>query len=489
MSPRHIPDVLSADEPFIADALPARRRSLPRGYRPTRLLDLPDLLLGGLGWCWRWLVLSLLCMNYWSSIFVVGWLYRWMQGVVLRGWWERSRLSDEMSFADFCDRLGPDAPTTRPRLLVQERVSAALARPAPDGGKPTGLRTFLRYLRVPWNSAWLNLRVGFLALFCTYALTGFGCLLMAFSWWGGWNNSFHKGYEEAFVGPFLGVSGILLFVAAMIYVPMAQVHQAVTGEAQAFFHFRTVWRLIQARPVTYVALAALTALASLPLEVLRTIPEFFGQMGAYPDDATNAEVLQFYQTYRFCCALVLMTSLLVLRLFAAFNYRSAVLVALRRGWLDRSDLHPRVEGWLDRLGLLEPEPGAPEVSEWGPGSLAWWGFGVANLLLFAALLLALLLAGAGGLLVVAVPWAVCWLLVGAVYVGLVRGVRAYLRFTAWQVAFGLLFWIWFLFVAKVYVAEFMNHHPVTGFMNHPVVQLPCLDSVPGHLYDPDEPLD
>jgi hypothetical protein len=50
---------------------------------------------------------------------------------------------------------------------------------------------------------------------------------------------------------------VALFVAAMVYVPMAQVHQAVTGDFRAFFEFRFVGRFIRARLRGYVFFAAL----------------------------------------------------------------------------------------------------------------------------------------------------------------------------------------------------------------------------------------
>jgi len=60
-----------------------------------------------------------------------------------------------------------------------------------------------------------------------------------------------------------------------------------------------------------------------------------------------------------------------------------------------------------------------------------------------------------------------------------RGQQA--AFNLRRLAFGLLFWIWFAFVAKVYVAEFINYHPGTGFLNHVLVQFPCFDFVPFKL--------
>jgi hypothetical protein len=103
-------------------------------------------------------------------------------------------------------------------------------------------------------------------------------------------------------------------------------------------------------------------------------------------------------------------------------YRSAVLKVLRRGRVPREQLHPRLRGWLDRLGLL------PEVRPTPAGLL-----GVVR----------------------------------------VAGRRAYRG-----LLYGLLVVIWFAFAAKVYVGEFFKKHPYIGFMNHPAVQFPCVNYVP-----------
>lgn len=423
MNAETIPEVIAVRGAVALEALPAdevRRRPPPSGWRL-----LGDGIIAFLGWCWRIPVGALLCLNYFSSILVVGWHYRWMQGRVLRGWWKQSRLRRERSFEEFCASLGAHAPVTRPRWFFQERIASSFHRPAPDGSKPTEVRQTLRALKIPWHSLWLNLKVGLQGLFCTYLITGLGCLMMLFSWEFGWLNSFNKGYEQAWIGPTVGLAGIFLFIAAMFYVPMAQVHQAVTGDYRAFFDFRFVWKLIRARLTPYVLLAGLVALLSLPLEILKTAPAFFDGFGNYWSNASDGELFQKLQVYLFACSVVLFLSLLLSHLVAAVVYRSAVLKVLNRGWVDRSELHPTLAGWLGRLDLIP----VPNVDR--PG-LVW-----------------------------AARWSGRWI---------------YHRFL-----YTALFVIWFLFIAKVYVGEFLNYHPFFGFMNHVLVQFPCFDFVPQAL--------
>src|SRR5262249_8209538 len=226
MSTPSIPDVVPVHEPAILDVVPAqapRRRVEPK--EPSAFGTLVHALGIFLGWCWRIAVGSFFCMNLFTSVLVAGWTYRWMQARVLRGWWKRSCLREESSFEHFLAVLGPDAPVLRPRWFLQERPGAAMIRPTRDGRAPGRFRVMLRALKVPAHSLWLNFKVGLQALLCTWLLVGWGCLIMVFSWNFGWLNSFNKGYEESLIGPLSGLLvGIPLFIAAMFYVPMAQVH-------------------------------------------------------------------------------------------------------------------------------------------------------------------------------------------------------------------------------------------------------------------------
>src|ERR1051325_4581211 len=87
-------------------------------------------------------------------------------------------------------------------------------------------------------SLWHNVRLGVQAMFNTWVLTLPSCALMLFGWYDGWNNSFNKGYEQFSVGPATSWFGIMLFAAAMLYVPMAQARQAITGEWRALYQLR-----------------------------------------------------------------------------------------------------------------------------------------------------------------------------------------------------------------------------------------------------------
>jgi len=131
------------------------------------------------------------------------------------------------------------------------------------------------------------------------------------------------------------------------------------------------------------------------------------------------------QRYFLVCSLVLFVALLVWRWLAARIYRSAVLKVLERGWVSRAELHPNLCLWLDRLGVF-PVPTLETA--------------------------------------------------GITYV-----VKSGSRMVYRRVLFVMLFFIWFSFVAKTYVGEFLNYHPGLGLLNHPLVQLPCFNYMPPDL--------
>ncbi len=450
MSTSSIPDVLPVERaapPDVVPVSPARPTTTARGNPVLRWF-------GALcGWLWRWVVASAMCFNglaigigpevtviaptlagtgaeaaiplsYFTSILAVGWTYRWMQAIVLRGWWKRSPKRNEGSFQDFCDSLGQGAPVPRPRWFLRERIATYLNRPAP-GGRPAGaLRLLGRTLTVPWHSVWLNFKTGLAAIFCTYLLTGWGCLLMLFSWEFGWLNSINRYYEQAWVGPVTGILGSLLFILAMFYVPMAQAHQAATGQARAFFDFRFVRHLIRARLTAYLGLAFLMWIASLALTTV--VLASVGQDFADPAVPT-LEGLKGFQNYLgYWTFVLLVPAYLLLHCVAALIYRSAVLKVLRQGVVTRAELNPVLDRWLDKLELKV----TPRAETTG---LTWYA-------------------------------------------------KLTARFAYRRVLFTLLFVVWVMFVARLYVHYFLRSHPVVGFLNHPLIQAPCFDFIPEHLY-------
>lgn len=412
-----------------------------------------------MGWLYRWAVGALMCFNvfvlsWFTSVAAVGWTNRVVQASVLRAWWWRSPKRHDSSFSAFCDSLGPDAPVARPRWFFQERPLAHLYQPVPTGlptsgsvfwqvlcwmrlwfqqtlgvqlvrdGKPGPLALVGRVLCWPLHSLWLNFKLGALASLCTFALVGFPCLLTCWSWEQGWINSFHGGYEQAPLGASLGFFGIFVFSGVMMYVPMAQTHQAVTGKARAFFEFRFVWMLVKARLSLYLLLALAIGFWSLMLTIgsKSVLTEAFaGNRAPNPEEGLLA-----FQRYLLMLSALMFPVYVALRLFAGVVYQSAVLKVLRQGKISHEELHPVLRSWLDALDL-RVTPRAETVG------IGW----VARLLVSTAYRRALLV---------------------------------------------LLFVAWFLFMVRFYVGTFFVYDPYVGFLNHPLIQIPCFDFIPLHLY-------
>jgi hypothetical protein len=348
-----------------------------------------------IGWTWRILAGAFFCFNvpllsYLTSILVVGWLNRWMRARVLHHWWRQSPVRT----TEDPETLG--LPWIRPRWVLPETPRRAPA-------------------------IWLNFKEGLATLFCIYLVLGWGCWLRLFSWEMGWLNSFNKGYEQAWIGPTTGIIGSLLFALGIIYVPLARVHMAVTGEMRAFFEARLIWRLIRARLLGFTLFLAALLLLTIPQEIFKAMPHYLHELDNWRT-ASNARLLEQYCEYLRSVAFWLFVSLLILHALAARLYRSAMLAALREGLIHPEDLTPSLREYLDRLELI------PEVTQRSGGLirvLRWtWNWYVLRVLYTAVLLISL------------------------------------------------------LFVAKSYASYFIVARPFAEFMNDPLLQFPCVDYVP-----------
>ncbi len=371
---------------------------------------------------WKYVVAVALCQLFFGSILVVGWTYRLMQRTALKTWWKKSQLRrDGESFGEFLAK-SPSFGQLRhwPNwILGQHPVTGPASNPG--------------WSAVLFGSLWLNGKVGIQALFNTWLLTIPACVLWLFAWYAGWNNSFNKGYEQATTGPLIGSLGVLLFIVAMFYLPLAQARQATTGSYTSFFEFRFIWRLVRNRWAGSLKLAVLYSLLSLPVMILKTAPAFFPQINPALEDATDTEVLQILNWYYLASAAFVFASFLLLKLSATRTYASALLSSVSRGRVDPSDLHPVERTALAELGLMTVPQRAQRH------------------------LIVRTMTGSGRLF-------------KGMTVGLATAV------------------VWFVFVSQIFVSEFFNYHPIDsqgyfmgGWLNQPLVQLPWFNYTPGEL--------
>ena len=375
---------------------------------------------------WKTLAGTILCQFSLTSILVVGWTYRLMQRSALKRWWSMSPA--RFSGTTFAEFLSSDA-TTREHQRFPNWVvrSNAITETKEALREASGLRGKFRALRRGmFGSLWRNAVVGFQGIANTWVLTFLPTLFWVFGWYSGWDNSFNKGYEQFSVGIILSWIGIGLFILAMLYVPMAQARQAVTGEWRRFYEFRTVRRLIKRRRMACLLLAACFSLLSIPLSILKTAPYFVQNDNPEMEAMTDAQLLEWLISYFFWVSAVGFVLFVAIRLLMTRVYAGALVEAVQAGDLALDELGEFEREALARLELSDAKERSPRhlvVRAAGFAARPFWA------------------AGIGAATIV----------------------------------------VWFTFIAQIYVSEFVNYHPRRGFMNQPLVQLPWLRYVPDHL--------
>ena len=350
----------------------------------------------------RLLVGVLFCLTPVTAVIAVGWTMRAMRRVAVQRWHRRAQPKE--SFPDFA-RAHPE--------------TAALA--AWPGwvlgvkGRDTGLaRAF--------GGLWANLRTGVLALVNVWLLTLPVGLIWLGSWWAGWNNSYTKGYEQAFVAPAAALAGIALFALVMGYLPLAQARQAMTGRWTAFWNLRDVRALI-ARARLRLLLLALAYLAlSIPVLGVRAFPQI--AQGTVPgiEALPVSDLGQMANLFYIGATLFAFPAFVFLHFAAARIFAVAAASAVSRHTLPSPALSRAEWAILERLGL--DGRGEPATS--------------------GALAAAASTAGRGilGLATAIAGWAA-----------------------------------WIAFAALVYVAQFLNYQWF-AWLSHPLIHLPWVRHIP-----------
>ena len=173
-----------------------------------------------------------------------------------------------------------------------------------------------------------NIRTGILATISLGIAVFPFAFIWLLSWWAGWENSFSKGYEQAFVGPILSLAGVVIFCWTMIWLPMALAHQAVENRALSLFEWRKIRSAVRHTGWGYPALAFTTVFFALPLFAGRGLIVFapniiHGFDTITPEAAATlaSQILLIKATYGF-------VALVILRGWAARFYAHAVARAL-----------------------------------------------------------------------------------------------------------------------------------------------------------------
>jgi hypothetical protein len=201
--------------------------------------------------------------------------------------------------------------------------------------------------------------------------------LLLLSWWAGWENSFNKGYEQAWAGPALALVGIVAALFVLQHLPMATAHLAAERRVSALFDLPTGRALIRAQRWRNLWLAALTVIAALPVAGAQILPTFieiwqpgFADM---PPEAIGAVAARWHVVP----TVYLVLALLVLRRAQARCYARA---ALRLG-SPRASFVQHIAGEFGPGGVTQAAPGSGRFGGFIAGLLltAVWAALIAQL--------------------------------------------------------------------------------------------------------------
>jgi hypothetical protein len=367
------------------------------------------------------------CQGLVGSILVVGWVNRLTQRTALKYWWKRRADTVRgLQLPEFLEGTEPE-PDHRhwPNWFVDPRFVARLK--SYRSTSPVGY--VLSVLKALFGALALNFRLGFRATLNTALLILPAGILWWFGWYDGWNNSFNKGYEQAAVGPLISIFGILWFITAMFYLPLAQARQAVTGEWRSFFQFRLIWKIVRLKWLACAGLAMLYAALAVPLMAFKIYPMFMLQKDPALVNLSGPEIIKLLNGYYFWRALWLFPAYTLLKQLGGRIYASGLLELVQSGAIDFLQIGKNELAALAQLGLAETKPIAPRHI--AVRIIAWAGTRVGRILTSFVLCIT-----------------------------------------------------WFVFVAQIYVGEFFSYHGAIAWLNQPLIQLPWFHYLPARLKPP-----
>ncbi|MEM9353698.1 MAG: hypothetical protein AAGA92_11850, partial [Planctomycetota bacterium] len=256
-----------------------------------------------------------LCQGVLTAVLVVGWAQRWLERRVYSYWWRRSPARDRgLAFDDYLSRVDrPISQPALPRWITADPSNTPASR------------------RVRWfGSLVANFGRGLPAAANAFLWLLPATALWYVAWVLGWNISFHKLYEQSPIGATLGVSGVALFAALLLYLPVALARQAVTADPRRFYDLRLNWLLTRNAAWGGVQTAAFAAAVGSVVMVLRIAPYFLGgseEIAALPP----AQQLAWLKSYYLAAGIVVLGGYLLTWLLAARVYAAAALRAFLSG--------------------------------------------------------------------------------------------------------------------------------------------------------------
>ncbi|MBV6633525.1 MAG: hypothetical protein KI792_10910 [Alphaproteobacteria bacterium] len=390
---------MTTDAVISGDDLPVDRSTV---RKPDARLRAPGFMRRLIEFIVRMVVGALLCLHPLGSLLIAGWLLRWARHRAIWLWAGLSPLPAADQAKAVMDMVPGWRAGRPPSWLIDERPRSELG---------SGIAKWFRKLTGALRQ---NLAAGLGATFNAWVLLLPGQILMLFSWWGGWENSFNKGYEQAWVGPTVALIGIAWFVPMAAYFSFSIGRQSVAGW-RSCYDWHLNWRLMTQRPWLTVVIALIAVAAGAGYSALRFAPFFFPDSVAGFDEFTPEQLAEFARQFAWAALIYLLLVGIVLKQLAARFYAASLMDGLARGVFSIEELRPEERRILNTLSI-KPEP-IPAPTRW------WWRM----LVRFSGRVQRIIL-GAGVLAA------------------------------------------WFGVIAQVYIAQFGNHNWMI-WVNHPWLQL------------------
>lgn len=151
----------------------------------------------------------------------------------------------------------------RTRLGAAEEAPGWLLGPREYNARPAG-----RIARM-LGGLGANIRSGLMALTALLVWTLPFTLFWLGAWWAGWENSFNKGYEQAFVGPSVFLFGVVGAAAVLPVLPLMFAHLATEDRLSAAFELRRLRSVVAQAGWHVPALCMLTTFCALPFAAAR----------------------------------------------------------------------------------------------------------------------------------------------------------------------------------------------------------------------------
>ena len=294
-----------------------------------------------------------------------------------------------------------------PGLFVHDGFRLTIDDQSLSSGRAEKRR--MSFLSLWFGGLWDNLKAGVQSLIALAILTlPFGALWFL-GWWSGWQNSFTKGYEQAFAGPTISLLGVILSLAALSYLPMALAHLSLERRIAAFFEFGKVIKLIHASAWRYISLSIAFVIASFPVFLATAAPVFIENIKPGFLDMPPQALDEFKDAYHFWMSVYILMALIILRSWTARIYAQSAVNAYSIDEAEWRDT--RLIGFASEEGLNLGAPSPRSRPRSRPGKIR-------------AIILTVLLPI-----------------------------------------------IWFGLVAQTYVGQFMNYK-WWNWLNHPLIQIP-----------------